>query len=188
VRVTKRNGEILPLEIDRIHKVVAWACEGLSGVSESQVEIKSNLSFHDKIKTSEIQETLIKSAADLISEENPNYQYVAGRLVNFHLRKSVWRGISPPRFSDHVIETVDRGFYDRAVLASFTVAELDELGLGDEPCCWANIPTQKVSSKNKCGTLDISLFYRPACRERNSCRQRRAVSSSEYRLPSCSIR
>jgi ribonucleoside-diphosphate reductase alpha chain len=126
--VTKRTGKTEPLNIEKLHRVVEWSCEDLANVSSSLVEIKANLSFHDKIKTTQIQETLIKSAADLISEEHPNYQYVAGRLINFDLRKAVWRGKEPPRFSDHVIEVVDKGFYDRDVLAKFTVAELDALG------------------------------------------------------------
>lgn len=128
MQVLKRNGGLEPLDFDKINKVTEWACEGLSGVSSSEVAIKANLSFHDKIKTSDIHETLVKSAADLISEEHPNYQYVAGRLVNFDLRKQVWRGVEPPLFSDHVLRVVDLGFYDRAVLDAYTMADLDELG------------------------------------------------------------
>jgi ribonucleoside-diphosphate reductase alpha chain len=128
VFVTKRSGKTEPLNIDKLHAVVEWACDGLSGVSSSLVEIKSNLSFYDKIKTSDIQETLIKSAADLISEDHPNYQYVAGRLINFDLRKQVWRDIEPPKLSDHVIEVINLGFYTPEILEKYTVADLDELG------------------------------------------------------------
>ena len=73
-----------------IHKVVFWATQGITGVSASEVEIKSHIQFYNGIKTADIQETLIKSAADLISEETPNYQYVAGRLNNYHLRKQIY--------------------------------------------------------------------------------------------------
>lgn len=128
MHVTKRSGSTEPLNIEKLNAVCSWACEDLAGVSASEVAIKSNISFYERIKTSDIQETLIKSAADLISEENPNYQYVAGRLVNFHLRKQVWEGVEPPDFAEHVMGVCDLGFYDRAILEAYDVAELTELG------------------------------------------------------------
>ena len=88
--VIKRDGRKEPLDVEKLHKVVYWATEGLRNVSMSEVEIRSQIQFYDNIKTADIQETMIKAAADLISEENPNYQYVAGRLINYHLRKEVY--------------------------------------------------------------------------------------------------
>ncbi len=89
IQITKRNGQKEDIDLEKMHRVVFFACEGISGVSASEVEIKSSLQFYNGITTAEIQETLIKSAADLISEETPNYQWVAGRLVNYHIRKEV---------------------------------------------------------------------------------------------------
>ena len=88
--VLKRNGSREPLDLEKMHKVVFYACEGITGVSVSEVEIKSHIQFYNGITTEEIQETLIKADADLISEETPNYQWVAGRLINYHLRKQVY--------------------------------------------------------------------------------------------------
>ena len=82
IQVTKRTGDKEPLDLEKLHKVVFYACEGVTGVSASEVEIKSSLQFYNGIKTSDIQETIIKSTADLISEETPGYQYVAGGLIN----------------------------------------------------------------------------------------------------------
>ena len=87
IQVIKRNGNKENLDIEKLHKVVFFACEGIAGVSASEVEMHSHIQFYDGIKSSDIQETLIKSAADLISEDTPNYQYVAGRLITYHLRK-----------------------------------------------------------------------------------------------------
>ena len=112
INVTKRNGNKEPIDLNKFHRVVAWACEGISGVSASEIELKSQIQFYNNIKTSEIQETLIKAAADLISEENPNYQYVAGRLVNYHLRKEVYGGPNPAPLWDHFNRIADMGFYD----------------------------------------------------------------------------
>ena len=90
IQVTKRDGRKEPLDIEKLHKVVFFACEDIAGVSPSEVELHSQVQFFDGITSSDIQETLIKSAADLISEESPNYQFVAGRLINYHLRKQVY--------------------------------------------------------------------------------------------------
>jgi ribonucleoside-diphosphate reductase alpha chain len=99
--VTKRDGNKEPLNIEKIHKVVGWACEGLSGVSISDLEHNSHLQFYTGITTSAIQETLIKAAADLISEDAPNYQYVAGRLINYNLRKEVYGKYNPEPLNYH---------------------------------------------------------------------------------------
>ena len=87
LHVTKRNGQAEAIDLDKIHKVVTWAAEGLDNVSVSEVELRAQLHFFDGIQTAEIHETLIKAAADLISEEAPDYQYLAARLNIFHLRK-----------------------------------------------------------------------------------------------------
>jgi len=78
ISVIKRDGTKEPLDLNKFHKVVQWACEGISNVSESAIEIKSQIQFYNNIKSTEIQETLIKATADLIDEETPNYQYVSG--------------------------------------------------------------------------------------------------------------
>ena len=87
ISVKKRNGRgFEPLNIDKIHEMVEYACEDISAVSSSQVEMNSGLQFYNGITTDEIQKILIRSASDLISLENPNYQYVASRLLLFSLR------------------------------------------------------------------------------------------------------
>ena len=103
-----------------MHKVVMWATEGITGVSASAVEIKSSLQFYDGIKTVDIQETLIKSAADLISEETPNYQYVAGRLINSHIRKQVYNEYEPWHLKKIVEKNVERGYYDNELLEKYS--------------------------------------------------------------------
>ena len=90
IHVVKRDGRKEPIDVERIHKVLYWACEGLSGVSVSEVEIASQIQFYNNITTKDIHETLIKAAANLINEDSPNYQYVAGRLINYRLRKEVF--------------------------------------------------------------------------------------------------
>lgn len=127
IQVTKRDGTKEPLDLNKFHKVVAWACEGLSNVSESEVEIRSHIQFYNGIKTSDIQETLIKAAADLISAENPTYQYVAGRLINYHLRKQVYGNYQVPPLAEHIDYVIGEGYYDPDILSWYSLEEIDGL-------------------------------------------------------------
>ena len=127
IEVIKRDGTRESLNIEKLHKVVTFACEEIAGVSASEVEIHSQIQFFDGIKTEDVQETLIKSAADLISEETPNYQWVAGRLINYHLRKMVYGQFDPWDLYTLVIKNVENGFYDKDILATYTKAEFNKL-------------------------------------------------------------
>ncbi|GAB3016256.1 class 1a ribonucleoside-diphosphate reductase subunit alpha [Bowmanella dokdonensis] len=125
--VTKRSGEKEPIDLDKIHKVITWAAKGLNNVSVSQVEIKAHIQFYDGIRTSDIHETLIKSAADLISKDSPDYQYLAARLAIFHLRKKAYGQFEPPRLYQHVARMVDMGKYDRHLLEDYSVEEYEQM-------------------------------------------------------------
>jgi ribonucleoside-diphosphate reductase alpha chain len=125
--VTKRNGTKEPIDLDKIHRVIEWAAEGLDDVSVSQVELKSHIQFYDGIKTEDIHETIIKSAADLISEETPDYQYLAARLAVFHLRKKAYGQFEPPALYDHVVKLVNAGRYDQHLLTDYTKEEFEAM-------------------------------------------------------------
>ena len=127
ILITKRDNAKEELDLEKMHKVVFHACEGITGVSASEVEIKSHIQFYNGIKSSDIQETLIKSAADLITEETPNYQYVGGRLINYHLRKQVYGTFEPPCLCDIIDRNIERGFYDTEFTDKYTKADIDEL-------------------------------------------------------------
>lgn len=112
LNVTKRDGSIEPLDIEKINQVVSWAAEGLDNVSVSNVVIKSHIQFYDQIKTSDIHEVIIKSAADLIDEQHPDYQYLAARLNIFHMRKIAFGQFEPPPLLDHIKKMVaDKRYY-----------------------------------------------------------------------------
>ena len=127
MQVQKRDGQLEDLNIDKLHKVVMYAVEGITGVSASEVEINSHIQFFDRISSIDIQETLIKSAADLISEESPNYQYVGGRLINYHLRKEVYGTFTPPCLCDIIDKNIDIGFYDKEFTELYTKDEINQL-------------------------------------------------------------
>ena len=127
IQVTKRDGSKEELDLEKMHKVVFFACDNINGVSASEVELKSHIQFYNGITSSEIQETLIKAAADLISEETPNYQWVAGNLINYHIRKDVYGTFEPIHVFDLVQQNVERGFYDPALLEDYTKEEWDKI-------------------------------------------------------------
>ena len=127
IHIVKRDGKRLPLDINKIHKVVQFACEGLSGVSISQVEMNSNLQFYDGMSTREIQDILIRSANDLISLEAPNYQYVAARLLLYGVYKAVFGEYKHKSFYDMIKLNIERGVYDPQILELYTEDELESL-------------------------------------------------------------
>jgi len=131
IKVRKRDGSETPLNLDKIHKVVEEACEGLgSGVSASQVEMNSGLQFFDGIETKDIQEILVRSASDLISLEAPNYQFVAARLLLYGVYKQVFgsewvRGL--PSVYDHALHCTNKGVYDDDILGKYSKEEWDKI-------------------------------------------------------------
>ncbi|RTQ91511.1 MULTISPECIES: class 1a ribonucleoside-diphosphate reductase subunit alpha [Stenotrophomonas] len=127
MKVIKRDGRSEVLDLDKVHKVIQWAARGLENVSVSQVELASRLQFFDGIRTDTIHETLIKAAADLISEHTPDYQYLAARLSILHLRKICYGRFEPPRLADHLRRLTGMGLYDRHVLTDYDENELEVL-------------------------------------------------------------
>ncbi|MCL6270211.1 ribonucleoside-diphosphate reductase subunit alpha [Sansalvadorimonas sp. 2012CJ34-2] len=123
IRVTKRNGQQEAIDLEKIHKVITWAADGLDNVSVSQVELRAHIQFYNGIPTTEIHETLIKSAADLISREAPDYQYLAARLAIFHLRKKAYGQFEPPALYEHAGQLVEMKKYDAALLKDYTEEE-----------------------------------------------------------------
>ena len=127
IAVTKRDQTKEVLDLEKMHKVVYYACEGITGVSPSEVEIRSHISFYEGIETAKVQETLIKAAADLISEETPNYQWVAGRLINYHLRKEVYGKFEPCCLNEIAKRNVELGYYDKNFFAVYSPEEVFQL-------------------------------------------------------------
>ena len=123
-KVKKRNGAVATLDLDKVHKMVEKACDGLAAVSASQVEIQSGLQFYDGITTEEIQEILIKSANDLISLDNPNYQFVAARLLLFGLTKQVYGGKEYPTLEGQILGAVGAKVYDHGIYDKYSLEEI----------------------------------------------------------------
>ena len=129
ISVVKRNGRGKEsLNIVKIHEMVEYATEDITGVSSSQVEMNSGLQFYDGISTNEIQQILIRSANDLISLDNPNYQYVAARLLLYSLRKQLFHKLwDHPHIYTHVNDTVKRGVYDSDILKWYNKNDFDRM-------------------------------------------------------------
>ncbi len=124
IHVIKRDGTRAPIDLSMIHEAVDWACNGYKNVSVSDIEINSKLQFYEGITTAEIQKVMIRSAADLISKERPNYQYVAARLLLMDLRKSVYKQENPIPFEYLVRNNIYKGIYDKILLEKYSTQEL----------------------------------------------------------------
>ena len=131
IQVIKSDGSKVEINLEKIHRMVEKACKGITGVSESLVEMNSGLQFYDGITTIDIQKILVKSASDLISLENPNYQFVAARLLLFGIQKQVfntkWKDstIYPPLY-DIIERNINRNVYDSSILNIYTKDEIDQ--------------------------------------------------------------
>ena len=128
INVRKRSGKLEAFDADKINETLEWACSGLEGVSPSQVAVSAKIQFFDGISSDVIQQLVIKSAANLINETTPNYQYVAGRLLMFDLRKRVFGQYEPEDFYSHIKSLVDLGKYDTNLITKWNEDEIDELG------------------------------------------------------------
>ena len=125
--VQKRNGTKEPFNAEKIHKVIGNACADITGVSVSDVVMAARLTFFNGMSTTEIHRALTKAAADLISEATPNYQYVAGRLLTYDMRKMAWGGMNPPRLYDHIKKMVEMGLYTEELLENYDEATWNKL-------------------------------------------------------------
>lgn len=127
MKIKKRNNKLEELNLNKIHKVLEFACDGIHNVSVSEIELKSQLQFYDNMTTEEIHDTLIKTSAELISEETPNYQYVASRLILFDLKKRVYGDVSPLKLIELVKRNIQKGFYTKDLLDWYSEEEFDHL-------------------------------------------------------------
>lgn len=127
IKVTKRKGNLEPFDLEKVHRVLEWATEGIAGVSISEIELRANIQLYNKIPANDIHELLIKSAAELISEHTPNYQYVAARLVNYKLRKEVYGTYQPHTLAEIINDNIARGVYDKGILDLYTDEEISDM-------------------------------------------------------------
>lgn len=127
LNVIKKNGSKEEFNIDKIHKVVNWATNGIKNVSASDVEINAKLNMKDGITTEQIHSVIIDSASNLISEETPEYQYVAGRLLSYQIRKNVWGGKNPPKLIDLIKKNIKLGYYTKEILNWYTDEEINKI-------------------------------------------------------------
>ena len=124
IQVKKRDGRKELLDINKIHFVVEEACEGLSGVSASLIEMNANIQFYDGMTTKDIQNVLVRSANDLISLESPNYQYAAARLLLYDVRKEAHGQYEYEPLVKVILRNIRLGVYDKGIVEKYTKTEL----------------------------------------------------------------
>jgi ribonucleoside-diphosphate reductase alpha chain len=127
ITVVKRNGDKESFDVNKIHRVLEWATDEINGVSISEIELRANIQIYDGMKTDGVHELLIKSASELISEQTPNYQYVAARLVNYKIRKDIYGSYDPWSLSKIIQSNIARGVYDSDILNKYSESEIEQL-------------------------------------------------------------
>jgi ribonucleoside-diphosphate reductase alpha chain len=115
MNVVKRSGTKEPLDVEKIHKAVAWACEGINNVSVSDVMMEAQPQFHNNIRTENIHRVIVDGAAKLINS-NSNYQYVASKLLVFDLYQKVYGSPTPSHLYETVKSNCTLGVYDKDLL------------------------------------------------------------------------
>ena len=128
IHIVKNNGLKEVFNFDKISEHIHFACEGLNGVSESEIAMNARLKIYDGCKSKDIQDALVKSAVELTSADEPDYDLVAGRLLNQKLRKEVYGQFTPKPFKDEVISRVKKGIYTKDILENYTEEELEFYG------------------------------------------------------------
>jgi len=128
ISITKRDGRTELFNLEKVHRVLEWATDNINNVSISEIELKANLQLYDGITAFDIHELLIKSAAELISENSPNYQYVAARLVSYKIRKEVFGRFEPKSLQEIIETNVANNIYDPEILQLYDTGELNQLG------------------------------------------------------------
>ena len=124
INVTKRDGTTQQFDLEKVHKVLEWAVEDITGVSMSEIEIRANIQLYDRIPAYDIHELLIKSASELISDQTPNYQFVAARLISYKIRKEVYGDYQPWNLKTIIEKNIERGVYDSEILMPVSYTHL----------------------------------------------------------------
>ena len=124
IQVQKRDGKKELLDINKIHFVVEEACDGLAGVSASLIEMNANIQFYDSITTKDIQNVLVRSANDLITLENPNYQFAAARLLSYDVRKEAHGQYEYMPLLKLILRNVRLGVYDKGIVDKYSKTEI----------------------------------------------------------------
>ena len=139
--VLKRAGKKEQMDISKIRIVIDFACYGLR-VDPLELEADAHIQFREGITTKEIQQLLIRTAAEKIKPENPDWSYVAGRLLLYDLYKDVghvrgykvkdkidgkYKPYNPESFYELIKIYTERGIYGEYLLKNYTKEEIDDL-------------------------------------------------------------
>ena len=133
ITVVKRSGAREPLALEKWQSQIAKVCAGIADVSQSMIEIRTQLHFYDGITTKEIDGITLRAIVDLIDvESNPdightNYQFVAGKQRLSMLRKDVYGAYEPPDLYSIVKTNVATGLYTPELLTWYTEADWNRM-------------------------------------------------------------
>jgi ribonucleoside-diphosphate reductase alpha chain len=129
MKVIKRNQSVSDVKIEEIREALVWACQGLD-VSYLELESHFDAIYTDLITTSQIQRSLVTTALRLTSLQQPDWRFVAARLMlmEHYKNTAIHRGYDSFGYSGDykgfVHEAVNKGLYDRQILDEYSDEEL----------------------------------------------------------------
>lgn len=126
--VTKRDGRKEPLNVEKYHRVIGWAGEGVEDFSLSEVAVSALKKMFDGITTKGVTTNVIETMVELITADTPGYSIAAARALAFDIRKDVYGQVEPWSWLDQVNRCVKAGIYDPVMREAYTDDELNEIG------------------------------------------------------------
>lgn len=129
--VVKRDGQVEPLSIEKIRKVVQSACEGYI-CDPNELEMDAQIQFKPQMPTREIQSMLIKTAIEKVTVDTPDWQFVAAKLLLMDIYKecALTRGIEGQpyqNFHDFIVFATSIGIYSPKILQAYSEEQIKEL-------------------------------------------------------------
>lgn len=134
--ITMPNGELVPLDLERMHTIVTEACRNLTNVSADPVINDAQRNLFNQAKLKDVHNALIMSARSLVERE-PNYTYVSARLLldsmrhealhHLHLKENATFDemslLYPTYFKSYMAHGIQQGILD-SKLAEFDLTKL----------------------------------------------------------------
>lgn len=139
IQIVKRNGEPEELRIDKLKKVIGYACATYPGCDPLELEMDAHIQFRDGMTTKEIQRTVIQVAVEKTSVEQPDWQFVAARLLAYDMYKDAainrgYRGhFGYGDFPALIRVLTEKGLYGSYIMDTYSEAEMAELGAYIQP-------------------------------------------------------
>jgi len=85
INITKSDGTVVPLDVEKVAGLISDACENLDEVSINEVLDEALKNLYDGVSIADMRTSLVMSARTKVEKE-PNYSYVTARILMDQIR------------------------------------------------------------------------------------------------------